>query len=51
MAGYGFIRFSIGFFPEASELFAPLIFALSIVAIIVTSLIALVQEDMKKLIA
>ena len=51
MAGYGFIRFSIGFFPEASELFAPLIFALSIVAIIITSLIALVQEDMKKLIA
>ena len=51
MAGYGFIRFSIGFFPEASELFAPLIFSLSIVAIIVTSLIALVQEDMKKLIA
>ena len=51
MAGYGFIRFSIGFFPEASELFAPLIFALSIAAIIVTSLIALVQEDMKKLIA
>ena len=51
MAGYGFIRFSIGFFPEASELFAPLIFALSIIAIIVTSLIALVQEDMKKLIA
>ena len=51
MAGYGFIRFSIGFFPEASDLFAPLIFALSIIAIIVTSLIALVQEDMKKLIA
>ena len=51
MAGNGFIRFSIGFFPEASELFAPLIFTLSIVAIIVTSLIALVQEDMKKLIA
>ncbi len=51
MAGYGFIRFSIGFFPEASELFAPLIFTLSIVAIIITSLIALVQEDMKKLIA
>ena len=51
MAGYGFIRFSIGFFPEASELFAPLVFTLSIVAIIVTSLIALVQEDMKKLIA
>ena len=51
MAGYGFIRFSIGFFPEASELFAPFIFALSVIAIIVTSLIALVQEDMKKLIA
>ena len=51
MAGYGFIRFSIGFFPDASEFFAPFIFTLSVIAIIVTSLIALVQEDMKKLIA
>ena len=51
MAGYGFIRFSIGLFPDASEFFAPFIFSLSVIAIIVTSLIALVQEDMKKLIA
>ncbi len=51
MAGYGFIRFSIGFFPDASEFFAPFVFSLSVIAIIVTSLIALVQEDMKKLIA
>ena len=51
MAGSGFIRFSIGFFPDASEFFAPFIFSLSVIAIIVTSLIALVQEDMKKLIA
>ena len=51
MAGYGFIRFSLGLFPVASEIFTPLIFALSIIAIIFTSLIALMQEDMKKLIA
>jgi len=51
MAGYGFIRFSIGLFPVASEYFTPLIFALSVVAIIYTSLIALMQDDMKKLIA
>ena len=51
MAGYGFIRFSIGFFPVASEYFAPLIFSLSIIAIIYTSLVALMQKDMKKLIA
>lgn len=51
MAGYGFIRFSIGFFPIASEYFAPLIFSLSIIAIIYTSLVALMQKDMKKLIA
>ena len=51
MAGYGFLRFSIGMFPIASEYFTPLIFTLSIVAIIYTSLVALVQEDMKKLIA
>ena len=51
MAGYGFIRFSLGLFPVASEIFTPLIYTLSIVAIIFTSLIALMQEDMKKLIA
>jgi NADH-quinone oxidoreductase subunit M len=51
MAGYGFLRFSIGLFPIASEYFTPLIFSLSIVAIIYTSLVALMQDDMKKLIA
>ena len=51
MAGYGFIRFSLGLFPVASEVFTPLIYTLSIIAIIFTSLIALMQEDMKKLIA
>ncbi len=51
MAGYGFIRFSIGLFPAASDFFTPLIFLLSIIAIIYTSLVALMQEDMKKLIA
>ena len=51
MAGYGFLRFSIGMFPVASEYFIPLIFTLSIIAIIYTSLVALMQEDMKKLIA
>jgi NADH-quinone oxidoreductase subunit M len=51
MAGYGFIRFSLGLFPIASDLFTPLIYALSVIAIIFTSLIALMQEDMKKLIA
>ena len=51
MAGYGFIRFSLGLFPVASEIFTPLIYTLSVVAIIFTSLIALMQEDMKKLIA
>ena len=51
MAGYGFLRFSIPMFPFASEYFTPLIYTLSIVAIIYTSLIALMQEDMKKLIA
>ena len=51
MAGYGFIRFSIGLFPLASEYFAPLVFVLSIIAIIYTSLVALMQDDMKKLIA
>ena len=51
MAGYGFIRFSIGLFPIASENFVPLIYALSLIAIVYTSLVALMQEDMKKLIA
>ena len=51
MAGYGFLRFSIGMFPIASEYFVPLIYTLSIIAIIYTSLVALMQEDMKKLIA
>tara|TARA_B100001123_G_scaffold424949_1_gene537162 strand:- start:446 stop:1504 length:1059 start_codon:yes stop_codon:yes gene_type:complete len=51
MAGYGFIRFSIGLFPVASDYFAPLIFTLSVIAIIYTSLVALMQDDMKKLIA
>ncbi len=51
MGGYGFLRFSLPMFPIASLDFAPLMFALSIVAIIYTSLVALVQEDVKKLIA
>ena len=51
MAGYGFIRFSIGLFPIASYNFVPLIYTLSVIAIIYTSLVALMQEDMKKLIA
>ena len=51
MAGYGFLRFSIPMFPVASEYFIPLIFTLSIIAIIYTSLVALMQDDMKKLIA
>ncbi len=51
MGGYGFLRFSIPLLPEASQYFAPLVFGLSVVAIIYTSLVALVQEDMKKLIA
>ena len=51
MAGYGFLRFSLPMFPIASEYFAPLIYTLSIIAIIYTSLVALMQEDMKKLIA
>ena len=51
MGGYGFLRFSIPLFPEASQYFAPLVFGLSLVAVIYTSLVALVQEDMKKLIA
>ena len=51
MAGYGFLRFSVGMFPLASEYFTPLIFTLSVIAIIYTSLVALMQDDMKKLIA
>jgi NADH-quinone oxidoreductase subunit M len=51
MGGYGFLRFSLPMFPLASQDFAPLVFALSVVAIIYTALVALVQEDMKKLIA
>jgi NADH-quinone oxidoreductase subunit M len=51
MGGYGFLRFSLPMFPLASADFAPLIFTLSVVAIIYTSLVALMQEDMKKLIA
>jgi len=51
MGGYGFLRFSLPMFPDASQHFAPLVYALSVVAIIYTSLVALVQEDVKKLIA
>ena len=51
MGGYGFLRFSLPMFPIASDTFAPFIFVLSVVAIIYTSLVALAQEDMKKLIA
>jgi len=51
MAGYGFIRFSLGLFPVASAVFTPLVYTLSVIAIIFTSFIALMQEDMKKLIA
>jgi NADH-quinone oxidoreductase subunit M len=51
LGGYGFLRFSLPMFPEASEYFAPLMFTLAVIAIIYTSLVALMQEDMKKLIA
>ena len=51
MGGYGFIRFSLPMFPEASAQFAPLVWGLSMAAVVITSLIALVQHDMKKLIA
>ena len=47
MGGYGFIRFSLGMLPEATEFFIPLIMTLSIVAIIYTSLVALAQTDIK----
>jgi NADH-quinone oxidoreductase subunit M len=51
LGGYGFIRFSLPMFPEASADFAWLVFILSMIAVIYTSLVALVQADMKKLIA
>lgn len=51
MGGYGFLRFSLPMFPEASASFIPLVFGLSMVAVVYTSLVALVQQDMKKLIA
>jgi NADH-quinone oxidoreductase subunit M len=51
MGGYGFIRFSLPMFPEASAQLAWLVFALSMIAVVYTSLVALVQHDMKKLIA
>ena len=51
MGGYGFLRFSLPMFPLASHDFAPLVFTLSAIAIVYTSLVALMQEDIKKLIA
>jgi NADH-quinone oxidoreductase subunit M len=51
MGGYGFLRFSLPMFPVASDLMANFVFTLSVVAIIYTSLVAMMQEDMKKLIA
>ncbi len=51
MGGYGFLRFSLPMFPIASDMFAPMVFALSAIAIVYTSLVAFAQEDMKKLIA
>ena len=51
LGGYGFLRFSLPMFPDASVFFAPLVFALSVIAIIYTSLVAFRQEDIKKLIA
>ena len=51
MGGYGFLRFSLPMFPLASADFAPLVYTLSVVAIVYTSLVALMQEDIKKLIA
>ncbi len=51
MGGYGFLRFSLPMFPAASHDLAPLVFTLSVIAVVYTSLVALVQEDMKKLIA
>jgi len=51
MGGYGFLRFSLPMFPDATVYFTPLVFSLSVIAVIYTSLVALMQEDMKKLIA
>jgi len=51
LGGYGFMRFSLPMFPQASEHFAPLVFALSVIAIVYTSLVAFRQTDIKKLIA
>ena len=51
MGGYGFLRFSLPMFPIASDMFAPLVFTMSAIAIVYTSLVAFAQEDMKKLIA
>ncbi|HYZ32005.1 MAG TPA: NADH-quinone oxidoreductase subunit M [Crenalkalicoccus sp.] len=51
MGAYGFLRFSIPLVPLASDYFAPLVYALSVIAVVYTSLVALAQEDMKKLIA
>ena len=51
LAGYGFIRFSLGLFPNASDFFTPLIYFLSLISIVFISLVALMQDDMKKLIA
>ncbi len=51
MGGYGFLRFSLPMLPDASIAYAPLVLGLSVVAVIYTSLVALVQQDMKKLIA
>ena len=51
MGAYGFVRFSIPMFPDASNYFTPLVYALSVIAVIYASLVALVQEDMKKLVA
>ena len=51
MGGYGFMRFSLPMFPQASELFTPLVFAMSVIAIVYTSLVAFRQTDIKKLIA
>ncbi len=51
MGGYGFLRFSVPMLPHASQVFAPLMFALGVIAVIYTSLVALAQQDMKKLIA
>jgi NADH-quinone oxidoreductase subunit M len=51
LGGYGFLRFSLPMFPDASQALAPLIYAMSVIAIVYTSLVALMQEDVKKLIA